>query len=129
MILVDSSVWITVFRRRRSLDLEAVVPLDEIVTCPPVIQEVLQGFQDERAYRIARNAMLAFPRVEDPMGLEVYLGAADLFRTALSRGYRVRSSIDCVIATCALRNDLEVLHHDRDYTHLARVSRLRERSP
>ncbi len=30
---------------------------------PPVIQEVLQGFGEERAYRLAREAMLALPVV------------------------------------------------------------------
>jgi hypothetical protein len=29
---------------------------------------------------------------------------------------------------CALRHDLEVLHHDRDYAALARVSALRQRA-
>jgi hypothetical protein len=40
----------------------------------------------------------------------------------------VRSGVDCLIAACAIRNDLVVLHHDRDYSALARVSPLRERS-
>lgn len=39
----------------------------------------------------------------------------------------VRSSVDCLIAVCALRNDATVLHVDRDFTHLARISRLRVR--
>ena len=60
MILVDTSIWIEVFRARRALDLEAITPLDSVVTCLPVIQEVLQGFRDELAFRTAREAMLAF---------------------------------------------------------------------
>jgi len=44
--LVDTSVWIDVFRRHAPLDLTALVPLDDVVTCLPVIQEVLQGFAD-----------------------------------------------------------------------------------
>ena len=47
MILVDTSVWIETFRSRRPLDLQAVVDFDDIATCLPVIQEVLQGFRDE----------------------------------------------------------------------------------
>ncbi|MBP1623441.1 MAG: hypothetical protein H6Q07_1461, partial [Acidobacteria bacterium] len=61
LILLDTSVWIEVFRRRNPLQLEEVVEFDQIVTCLPVIQEVLQGFRDEQAYRIAREAMLALP--------------------------------------------------------------------
>ena len=41
LILLDTSVWIEVFRGRNSLRLEEVVEFDQIVTCLPVIQEVL----------------------------------------------------------------------------------------
>jgi predicted nucleic acid-binding protein len=128
MILVDTSLWIETFRAREPLDLAAHVDLDEVVTCLPVIQEVLQGFRDERAHRIAREAMLALPRVESPLSAELFLEAAGLYRAGRRAGATVRSSIDCLIAACAVRNDLEVLHRDRDYTALARVSPLRERS-
>ena len=49
MTLVDTSVWIEVFRRARPLVLSTLVPFDDVVTCLPVILEVLQGFPDERA--------------------------------------------------------------------------------
>jgi predicted nucleic acid-binding protein len=32
--------------------------------------------------------------------------------------------VDCLIAACALRHALTVLHHDRDFDALARVSSL-----
>lgn len=72
MMLVDTSVWIEVFRRRRPLDLESVVPLDQVVVCLPIIQEILQGFQDERAYRIARESLLAMQVVESPLSMELF---------------------------------------------------------
>ncbi len=127
MTLVDTSVWIEVFRRGRPLALESIVPFDEIVTCLPVIQEVLQGFRDERAYRLARQSMLAMPVVESPLRLDLVEQAVDLYRVARRAGLTIRSSVDCLIAACAVRHDLEVVHRDRDYDSLARVSRLRER--
>ena len=127
MTLVDTSIWIEVFRRSRPLDLTAVVELDEIVTCLPVVQEVLQGFRDERAYRLAREAMLSLPTVESPLASDVVLEAVGLYRAARSRGLTVRSSIDCLIAACALRHDLDVLHRDRDFDAIAHVSPLRTR--
>ena len=127
MILLDTSVWVEVFRRVRPLDLEAVVSLDDVVTCLPVVQEVLQGFRDERAFRLARDAMLALPRVESPLSESVVLEAVALYRTARRHGRTLRSSVDCLVAACALRHDLEVLHRDRDYAALASVSPLRER--
>ena len=81
------------------------------------------------AYRLAKQSMLASPIVESPMAIDVWLEAAQLYRTARAAGTTIRSAADCLIATCALRHDLEVLHRDRDYEHLARVSPLRARQP
>jgi predicted nucleic acid-binding protein len=128
LILVDTSVWIDVFRARNPLDLSAVVDFDEVVTCLPIVQEVLQGFGEERAYRVARESMLALPFVESPLSESLVLEAVDLYRSARRTGRTVRSSVDCLIAACALRHDLEVLHRDRDFTALAAVTPLRQRS-
>jgi predicted nucleic acid-binding protein len=125
MYLVDTSVWIEVFRRGTSLDLESLLDIDEIVTCLPVIQEVLQGFREEAPYRLARESITSFPIVEAPMSLDVFLQAAELYRSARRSGLTVRSSTDCLIAACALRNDLSVLHRDRDFAILAKVSSLK----
>lgn len=127
MTLVDTSVWIEVFRRRSTFDLRAVVDLDEVVTCLPVIQEVLQGFADPRAYRIARASMFSFPIVESPLEAGVFEEAANLYRTARLAGFTVRSGVDCLIAACALRHALPVLHRDRDFDHLARIAPLEVR--
>ena len=127
MVLVDTSVWIEVFRSRPRLRLESVVEFDEIVTCLPVLQEVLQGFDDERAFAIAREAMQALPIVEAPLTAAAFEDAVALYRSARRAGVTVRSGVDCLIAACALRHRLEVLHRDRDYDALARVSPLRVR--
>lgn len=127
MVLVDTSVWIEVFRKTKPLDLERIVERDEIATCLPVVQEVLQGFREEKVFRVTRQSMLSMPVVESPLALEVFEEAVSLYRAARRVGLTIRSSTDCLIAACALRNDLEVLHRDRDYGLLARVSHLRVR--
>ena len=128
MVLVDTSVWIDVLRRRSRVRLEDEVDFDDIVTCLPVVQEVLQGIDEDRPFRAARDAMLALPIVEAPLGVAVVEEAVDLYRRARRAGLTVRSSVDCLIAACALRHGLTVLHRDRDYPSLARVSTLAERS-
>ena len=124
MVLVDTSVWIEFFRRPSRIDLPAIVDLDEVVTCLPVLQEVLQGFRDQAAFALARESMLALPMVEAPLGQDVFEEAVGLYRRARAVGLTVRSSVDCLIAACALRHGLTVLHHDRDFSLLARVSPL-----
>jgi len=126
--LVDTSVWIETFKKTDPLRIELLADLEEVVTCLPVIQEVLQGFGDERAYRLAREAMLSLPIVESPLRLEVFEEATALYRSAWRTGRKVRSGVDCLIAACALRNDLTVLHHDRDFDALAAASALRARN-
>ena len=129
MLLVDTSVWIEVFRKPPRLALVDVADLEEVVTCLPIVQEVLQGFREERAFRRAREAMFALPIVESPLRMEVYDEAIDLFRAARRSGLTIRSGVDCLIAACALRHGLTVLHHDRDFAALARVSELNARDP
>jgi predicted nucleic acid-binding protein len=124
VILVDTSAWIEVFKRAPVIDFESVLPLEDAVTCLPVLQEVLQGFRDERAHRVAREAMLSLPIVEAPLRTEVVLAAAELYRAARRAGITPRSGVDCLIAACAMRNGLAILHHDRDFEALARVSPL-----
>jgi predicted nucleic acid-binding protein len=125
VILIDTSIWIEVFRRQNPLDLESLVPFDEIVVCLPVVQEILQGLRDETSYRVARNALLSMPTLESPMDEGVFLEAAQLFRSARRAGFTVRSSVDCLIAACALRHDIPVLHNDRDFAALAKISPLK----
>ena len=124
MILVDTSIFIESFRSSNDFDLAKVVDLDEIVVCLPVIQEVLQGFDNPRAFSVAREAMFAFPIVEAPIGEEAYRLAIDLYRSARRVGLTVRSSVDCLIGACALRHSLPLLHRDRDFDRIARVSGL-----
>ena len=124
MFLVDTSVWIEVFRNPPRLRLEALVEFDTVVTCLPVVQEVLQGFADERGFLVARDAMRALPIVESPLQAAVFEEAVQLYRMARRAGLTVRSGVDCLIAACAVRHGLTVLHHDRDFEALARVSPL-----
>ncbi len=128
MVLVDTSVWIEVFRRPSRLTLTSVAEIDEVVTCLPVVQEVLQGFRDEAAFRVAHDSMLAFPIVESPLRWEAFDEAIRLYRAARRAGYTVRSGVDCLIAACALRHGLAVAHCDRDFDAIAEVSSLHVRS-
>lgn len=89
---------------------------------------MLQGFRDERPFRLAREAMFSLPMLESPMSRDVYLEAIGLHRSARRAGVTVRSSVDCLIAACALRADIEVLHRDRDFAVLSEISGLRQRS-
>ncbi len=112
------------FARPPRVSLDLADGFDDIVTCLPVVQEVLQGFSNEHTFRVARNSMLALPIVESPVSEGVYLEAIDLYRRARHAGIMIRSSADCLIAACALRHGLAVLHHDRDFDRIAKIAPL-----
>lgn len=128
MVLVDTSVWVDVFARPARIDLAALIDLDEIVTTLPVIQEVLQGFRDEHAFRRAREALFCFPVADSPLPAERFEEAAQLFRLARRAGTTIRSSVDCLIAATAIAHRLTVLHRDRDFAALSAVSGLQQRN-
>jgi predicted nucleic acid-binding protein len=96
-----------VLRGRGHERFRSLIAGSEVVTCLPVLQEVLQGFDSDAAYRVARMSL------------------AELYRSAGRLGLTVRSSVDCLIAVCALWNGEIILHKDRDFESLARVSPLR----
>jgi predicted nucleic acid-binding protein len=127
VILIDSSVWIAALSARPPFRIEDLLDVTEIVTCLPVIQEVLQGFDDDFAFEMARDSLYAFPVIEAPLTTELFDEAIGIYRIARHRGITIRSSVDCLIAACAIRNRVAVLHRDRDFDHLARVSPLQSR--
>jgi predicted nucleic acid-binding protein len=124
--LVDTSAWVEFFRPPRRLVLEDLAPGGgQIVTCLPVIQEVLQGIDDEGAFSDIRSSMLAWPRVDSPLGAGVVDQAIQIYRQTRRAGVTVRSTIDCLIAASALGHDLTVVHCHRDFAAIARVTGLR----
>ena len=92
-----------------------------------MVQEVLQGFRDEQAFQAAREAMYALPMVASPMSQQIFDSGIDLYRRARRAGYTVRSSVDCLIAACAIAHSMPVLHKDRDFDLLAKISTLEAR--
>ena len=128
MILVDTSAWIELLRGRRRTQFAIATRGDTIVTCLPVVQEVLQGFDDDEAYAVAAAGFRDIATLDDPLPRAIFDDAIALFRKARRAGVTIRSSVDCLIAACAIRHDAVVLHADRDFDHLARVSSLRVES-
>lgn len=129
LVLVDTSIWVEVLRKKQPLDLEAIVSIDDVVTCLPIVQEVLQGIRDDRAFGVARDAMANLTHLEDPLERTMFDAAVELYRLARKQGLTIRSSTDCLIAACAIKHGVEVFHRDRDYSAIARVSSLRQREP
>jgi predicted nucleic acid-binding protein len=123
MILVDTSVWIELLagKPRRAIREEDLL---RFATCGPVVQEVLQGLRPGPQSDAFREAFLAIPVLSDPIPLNVFVSAAEIYRQGRQRGLTIRSSVDCLIAAIAIENRIPVWHRDRDFTAIARYTGL-----
>ncbi len=126
--LVDTSAWILHFSKASPFDLRELCLPEDRVLCLPIYQEILQGIRDESAFRALRSIILAADFVETPLSQAVYDEAIALYRRARQQGLTIRSSVDCLIAACALKHNLVVLHRDRDYAAIATISGLQQQA-
>ncbi len=134
MYLVDTSVWIDYVRDREGphVDfLEEILSNPQAVTTMPLIyMEVLQGARDVDSFRRLENFFggQRFVDFKQPPAI-CHAAAARMSFDCKKRGITIRSSVDCLIAQCAIENDLTLLHHDRDFQRIAEVvPKLREKS-
>jgi predicted nucleic acid-binding protein len=117
LILVDSSVWIDYFRGAVTPQTEK---LDSLLVQRPlaigdlILTEVLQGFDDERDFNVARRMLTSLMMVELG-GKEIAIQAAKNFRALRRLGVTVRKTINTVIATRCIEDGYELLHAARDF--------------
>jgi predicted nucleic acid-binding protein len=117
MILVDSSVWIDYFR---SADTPQVALLDSFLGRSPlaigdlIAAEVLQGVQDERDFKLVKKIFEAFEHV-DLVGYDLAVKASENHRTLRRMGFKIRKTIDTLIATRCIEDGLTLLHADKDF--------------
>jgi predicted nucleic acid-binding protein len=52
----------------------------------------------------------------------------NFFRFGRKKGYTIRSSVDCLIAAIAIRENISIWHHDRDFDVLAKFTKLQVQS-
>ncbi len=132
MILVDTSIWVDFLRGTDSAAAAAARGLitqrhEELVMCEPVAMELLAGAADRTALARIEQLTDGLPSLAFEPILD-FRSAAALHRLARSGGESVRSIADCLIAAVALRHDAMLVHKDRDFEVLARVTSLRQLS-
>ena len=117
MILVDSSVWIDYFNGNQTAKtdwLDSSLGNTPIIIVDLILTEVLQGFQSDRDFKIARDLLLGIPFVTLG-GKSLALESAMNYRILRRKGVTVRKTIDVIIGTFCINNQLSLLHCDRDF--------------
>jgi predicted nucleic acid-binding protein len=126
IVLVDTSVWINFFKAvetKSSLFLKDNLSNIIVATCPVIIQEVLQGVLSDREFRTVSSYFNALTKFSNNP-YELALDAARLYRDIRKAGFIIRKPNDCLIACYAIKNNVRLLHDDKDFYHIAMNSDL-----
>ncbi len=118
MVIVDTTVWVdylrgTVNPQTDWLDRQMSqqrIGLTDLIFC-----EVLQGMPDPTTFSLFRDELPGRFRVFENGGIDLAIAAAQNYRTLRERGYTVRKTIDCLIATFCILGEHALLHRDRDF--------------
>jgi predicted nucleic acid-binding protein len=88
---------------------EQPIGLIDIILC-----EVLQGVRTDAQFRRVRSDLMEFD-VFDSGGVALAVASAENYRNLRARGFTIRKTIDCLIATFCIEEGHALLHHDRDF--------------
>jgi predicted nucleic acid-binding protein len=125
MVLIDTSVWIGVFRDRSGQvrqQLETLIADREVLLTRFTQLELLQGSLNEQEWDLLSTYLETQDYIE--LTVESWQAAARIYFDLRRQGLTVRSPIDCCIAQVALENNLLLIHNDRDFETIAQVRSL-----
>jgi predicted nucleic acid-binding protein len=131
MILVDSSVWIDYFNGRKTWQtdlLENLFSNVPIIIGDLILTEILQGFRSDNDYKTAKSFLSGLP-FRQMGGYQVAVQSAQNYRTLRKKGVTVRKTIDVIIGTYCILEDLPLLHDDRDFEPMVSNLALKILSP
>ena len=117
MILVDSSVWIDYFNGNKTSQtdwLDSSLGKTPIIISDLILTEVLQGFQRDKDFKIARDILLGIPFMSMG-GQALAIESVMNYRFLRRKGVTVRKTIDVIIGTFCIHHQLTLLHDDRDF--------------
>lgn len=117
MVIVDTTVWIDYLQgvaNEQTAWLDQELSRQRLGLTNLILCEVLQGVQGDAAFARVKRDLLRF-RVFDTGGTDLAVAAALNYRSLRQRGYTVRKTIDCLIATFCLQAGHGLLHRDRDF--------------
>ena len=125
MLLIDTSVWISVFRDRTGQvrqKLESLIDHREVLLTRFTQLELLQGSLNEKEWTLLSTYLETQDYVE--LVGDSWQAAARIYYDLRRQGLTVRSPIDCCIAQAALEHNLLLIHNDRDFETIAQVRSL-----
>ena len=121
MYLVDSSVWIDYLNNNTSQAVDKLIALERAGLMPLIYTEVLQGAKNQKmfdTYQFYLSAQNFYALKDNKQSFEQ---SALIYSKCRKKGITIHSTIDCLIAQCAIEHDLILLHNDKDFVRMAGV--------
>jgi predicted nucleic acid-binding protein len=116
--IVDTSVWIDLFADRQTLQTAALRDITRrrgrLLVGDLVLMEVLQGTRSASDFAHKLALMSLFDQVAIG-GRALAIQAAQHYQALRTRGITVRKTIDTLIATRCITDDIPLLYSDRDF--------------
>ncbi len=117
-VVVDTSVWIDLLGDRHTLQTECgralIIAKHELLISDLVLVEILQGTRDQRDHDRKLGMLDGFTPITI-VDRRVAIEAARNYRTLRARGITIRKTIDTLIATRCIIDDIPLLYSDRDF--------------
>ncbi len=129
MVLVDTLVPIDFLKGKNSNSTNKLV---EIINqnipfgiCSFVYLELLQGVKDEKEFKLLDEYLSSqiFYHLND--NKKSYFKASKIRIICNKKGITIRSIIDLIIAQIAIDNNLYLLHNDKDFENIAKLTKLK----
>jgi len=117
MVIVDTTVWIDYLRgaeNPQTLWLDNQLTEQRLGLTDLILCEVVQGIGGQATFASVRDELLKF-HVFSTGGTDLAIAAAQNYRELRVRGYTVRKTIDCLIATFCLQAGHALLHRDHGF--------------
>jgi len=121
MILVDTSVWINYFNGTTNEKVELLdraLSEQSVLIGDIILTEILQGFNKDKDFNRAKQA-LAYLNCVQLVDKDLAIKAATNFRFLRSKGKTIQKTVDMLIGTWCIEHEVELLHNNKDFDHMA----------
>jgi predicted nucleic acid-binding protein len=129
-ILVDSSVWIDFFNFYQSKEADELQNLiehndtNDIFICPTIYMEILRGIKDDNTFYDVKETLLNFFILDNEI-MEITNNAISIYRMLRKKGITIRKQNDCLIASYAIINNIQIFHNDHDFELISQETKLK----
>ena len=101
-------------RRKQRGSLNSILGSSPVCIGDIVLAEVLQGFRKDSDFNTAKELLRSLIII-NALDTTIALKSAENFRALRKKGVTVRQTIDVIIATFCIENDVPLLHSDKDF--------------